>query len=168
MTPLDEAEHGRWRAHADEELRAARHNADGGFHHVAVLHAEQAAQCALKALLRGVGRTEQARGHDLLRLTEEVAAHAPFHVDDELFQRLSALARDYLPSRYPDALPGGTPSGHYGSADAERALATAGDVLDAVDATWGAVLAAAEEHAGGDEVGRDDELSEDEDDADRA
>lgn len=165
MTPLDEAEHGRWRAHADEELRAARHNADGGFHHVAVLHAEQAAQCALKALLRGVGRTEQARGHDLLRLTEEVAVHAPLQVDDGLRQRLSALARDYLPSRYPDALPGGTPSGHYGSADAERALATAGDVLDAVDATWAAVLAAAEEH---DEADRDDELPEEDDDAHRA
>lgn len=65
VIPLDETERDRWRAHADDELRAAKHNAGGGFHHVAVLHAELAAQCALKALLRGVGRTEHARGHDL-------------------------------------------------------------------------------------------------------
>lgn len=145
MSPLDETERDRWRAHADDELRVARHNADGDFHHVAVLHAEQAAQCGLKALLRGVGRTEQARGHDLLRLARAAAAQAPLELDDELAQGLSALARDYQPSRYPDALPGGTPSDHYGPADAQRAVATAEQVLAAADAAWTAVVAAAEE-----------------------
>lgn len=157
MTPLDEAEHERWRAHADEELRAAAHNADGGFHHVAVLHAEQAAQCALKALLRGIGRSEQARGHDLLRLADEVAANAALEVDDELRQGLSTLARDYLPSRYPDALPGGTPSGHYGVRDAGRAIATAEDVLAAVDAAWTALLTADEGRDQADSAKRDDD-----------
>lgn len=141
VIPLDEAEHDRWRAHAAEELRAAHHNADGGFHHIAVLHAEQSAQGALKALLRGIGHTERARGHDLLRLGEEAATHTPLDLDTSLTQRLSQLARDYQPSRYPDALPGGTPSGHYGSADAGRALATAEEVLAAVDAAWSALLA---------------------------
>lgn len=95
MSPLDEAEQGRWRAHADDELRVARHNADGAFHHVAVLHAEQAAQFGLKALLRGVGGTEQARGH-------------------------------------------------YGPADAERAIETARAVLERTDAAWASLSAAAQ------------------------
>lgn len=150
VSPLDAFERDRWRAHAGEELRVARHNAGGGFYHVAVLHAEQAAQCALKALLRGIGRTERARGHDLLRLADEAVAHAPLELDDAARQRLSMLARDYQPSRYPDALPGGTPSGHYGAADAERAVATAEDVLEAADVAWAAVLSAAEEVDGAD------------------
>lgn len=158
VTPLDQPERDRWRAHADDELAAARHNADGGFHHVAVLHAEQSAQCALTALLRELGRTEQAHAHDLLRLADETAAHAPLELDDALCQRLSALARDYQPSRYPDALPGGTPRGHYDADDADRAVTTADALLSAVDAAWAALLAAAED--------TDDADAED-DDADR-
>ncbi len=45
---LDDAEHARWRATADEQLRVARLLTREGVHASAVFHAEQAAQCALK------------------------------------------------------------------------------------------------------------------------
>lgn len=132
VIPLDEIERGRWRAHAADELRAAKHYAGGGFHHVAVLHAELAAQCALKALLRGVGRTEHARGHDLLRLAATAADHAPLALDDLLTQRLAALARDdqraVTPMRCPGA--GQAVTGPL----TERAVDTAEQVLAAGDA----------------------------------
>lgn len=57
---FDEAEYARWLRAATEHLAAARHAQQGAFHAQAVLSSEQAAQCALKAVLHGVGVPETA------------------------------------------------------------------------------------------------------------
>ena len=136
MDLFDRTEYERWLAACDDELAAARHNATGGFHHVAVLHAEQAAQCALKGLLHGVGAGAQARGHGLASLAERCAHAAGLALNDAAREALADLAREYLPARYPDALPEGTPAQHYGAGSASRALTTAEQVRDLVQATW--------------------------------
>lgn len=140
---LDAGEYARWRETADDELRAARHAADGGFHSKAVLGAEQAAQCALKALLYGVGETDRARGHELPVLATACVELADVAIDDDLLAALTDLAREYLPSRYPDALPGGTPHGYYGLRDSQRAFAIAQAALDVVDDAWARLTAPA-------------------------
>jgi HEPN domain-containing protein len=137
---FDEAEYGRWLATAEDHLRVARHDALGGFHSAAVLQAEQAAQCALKALLHGVGQAQAARGHGLLSLAEACAEWAGLTLDQQHRDALARLARDYQPTRYPDALPEGTPMGHYGPSDSSWALAVAEQTLEATRSNWDDLL----------------------------
>ncbi len=117
---------------ARRQLLVARHTAAGGFHDAAVLHAEQGTQCALKALLHAVGAPAQARGHSLLDLASACERAAGMVLDQRLREALGDLAAQYQPSRYPDALPGGTAADHYGAGASERSIATAESVLGRV------------------------------------
>lgn len=141
MLPLDVDEFERWLAAAGDALEVARYTADGDHHHAAVLHAEQAVQCALKALLRGVGEAARARGHDLLGLARACDSAAGLTLGSEQLDLLADLARAYQPTRYPDALPGGTPREHFGAGVSGRAIGTAETVLEAVERQWAALLA---------------------------
>lgn len=129
-------EYERWIQTARDHLRVADHDAGGGFYSAAVLQAEQATQCALKALLHGVGQPQAARGHGLLSLAEAGVREAGLALGDDDRDALTRLAREYQPTRYPDALPEGTPMGYYGASDAAWARGTAARVLEAVAATW--------------------------------
>lgn len=140
---LDDAEHGRWwrtAASAEEMATVAR---DHDHHHHACLHAGQAAQLGLKALLHGVGATSQAHGHDLSGLGRRAAdtLGAPFAGD--VHEALARLARHYLPTRYPDALPGGAPPDEFTAADSAQATADARLVLESVATAWAALRDAA-------------------------
>lgn len=115
----------RWQLSAAEELEVATANRDLGYHNVAVLHAGQAIEHTLKGLLLGVGATP-ARTHDLVALADECVARAALELDDDaLRDDLRVLTRDHNPSRYPDAVPQGTPRGNYGRTDADRAVGAA-------------------------------------------
>lgn len=152
VPPLDEADYGRWLVAARDNLSAARYNADGEIYHVAVLLAEQAAQCALKALLHGVGANREARHHDLLALADAGADHAGLALTGNQREAVGNLAREYKPTRYPDALPGGTPRDYYGPSSAHEAMGVAEAVIAAVETCWSALT-----HAGADaEASRED------------
>lgn len=131
---LDESEHARWMATAEEKrvtaelLRAADRHADA-----CVLY-EQTCQLMLKAVLRGVGVREQH--HDLDRLARRVSEESGQALEQELGDLLKVLARDYIPARYPDAYADGTPDSHYSAADAERAHRTAASTAAWVVETW--------------------------------
>lgn len=140
MATFDEVEYERWLETARGHLRVARHDTEGRFYSAAVLQGEQAAQCALKALLHGVGHKQAARGHGLLSLAEACEQSAGLLLSGDDRQALARLARDYQPTRYPDALPEGTPMGHYGEQDAGRALEIASQIVEAVGATWGRLM----------------------------
>lgn len=131
----------------------ARHDADGGFHSAAVLQAAQATQCALKALLHGVGQTQEARGHGLLSLAQAGAREAGLTLEQPHLDALARLARDHQPTRYPDALPEGTPMGHYGPSDSSWAIGIAGQVLDAVASGWERLLKESAREGAESEVG---------------
>lgn len=117
----------------------ARLLVDAEAHNSAVLHAEQAAQLALKGLLRGVGAASQAWGHAVTDLSDRAGPAAGLSLDPELRERLAILGRDYQASRYPDAVASGTPRENYGPADSHRALSTVDDLVGAVDAAWAAL-----------------------------
>lgn len=141
---LDDKEFDRWRESAADALAAARDTAERGWHNWACMMAEQSAQLAVKAALHGVGRGDRARGHDLVQLLDAAADLAGLTVTDELRESAARLGRHYQPTRYPDALPGGTPRGRYTRADAEEALADAEAVARSVDAAAAAVREATE------------------------
>jgi len=133
---FDETEYQRWRETAGQQLDDARLLSQSARAPAAVLHAEQASQCALKALLAGVGTGGSARGHDLVELIERCRLHTGLELSPALHDSLADLSSDYQPVRYPDALPGGTPASHYGPRHAEQAVRTAISTLAAVDAPW--------------------------------
>lgn len=131
---FDDDERERWLSTARRQLDTARALTAGAFHESAVLHAEQAAQCALKGLLHAVGAVREARGHSLLDLLAACEERAALALPDGARAALGELAAQYQPSRYPDALPGGTPAEHYGAEAAERAITTAARALVSVEA----------------------------------
>lgn len=141
---VDEPEYERYVRAADEQAEDARTLAERHSYNSAVLHLEQAAQLALKGLLRAAGLASHTRTHGLRGLAERCRDDLGMEVSAEELGDLARLERDYQPARYPDALPAGTPRGAYDSKDYERALATVQAVRARVAATWQALSTAAE------------------------
>ena len=133
---LDTAEYERWLRTSRRNLGLADVALQAGYHEGAVLHAEQAAQCALKGLLHGVGQQAKARGHGLVQLAAACSDLVGLDVDQELVSGLRDLATTYLSSRYPDALPEGTPEDHFDETRAHGALAVARRALSVVEEHW--------------------------------
>jgi len=108
----------------------ATREAEAENHNWSCFLAEQAAQLAVKALLHGLGRGPW--GHDLVGLgadLEEAGLELPEAARDGLLR----LGRHYMPARYPDAHPAGSPGGHYAAADARQAIQDSTAVLALID-----------------------------------
>ncbi|MCS7186710.1 MAG: HEPN domain-containing protein [Armatimonadetes bacterium] len=126
---FDESEFERWFRQAEQTLRAAEHDIAGGFWNWACFKAEQAAQFAVKGLLKALG--EPAFGHSLTRLVgdlEEVGVAIP--ADVLAASRL--LEREYIPTRYADTYPSGSPYEFYDRERAEGALSACRTIMDFV------------------------------------
>jgi HEPN domain-containing protein len=118
--PADEAR--RWFEQAQDDIAAAVHMTNGGFHNHTCFLAQQAVEKALKAFLLSRGAWD-VRGHSVADLCSEAAkVHQPFAA---LVDIVAPLDKFYIPTRYPNGLPGGTPSKAFDRGDAERALETA-------------------------------------------
>ena len=115
---MDTPEFERWFNQAIHTYDSAKRDHEDTDFDWACFKCQQAAEFALKALLRGAGRL--GIGHSLLRLTEEVEA---LGIDVEEIRKCSlTLERFYIPTRYPDAYPEGSPYEFYDVGEAERAL----------------------------------------------
>ena len=66
----------------------------------------------------------------------EMLGDAGLRPPEDVADSLRRLSRHYIPARYPDASPGGTPADHYGARDADDAMADARRVIDFVAARW--------------------------------
>ncbi|HLE96898.1 MAG TPA: HEPN domain-containing protein [Candidatus Thermoplasmatota archaeon] len=121
----------RWLAQATRDLDDALFAAQGKRWSLACFLAQQAAEKAVKAFLYGRGR-ELVLGHSVDELLLEAASF------DKAFEPMrpdgSKLDRMYVPTRYPDALPGGLPFEAFHEDDAATALAAARRIIDAVAA----------------------------------
>ena len=126
---MTEAE--RWLEQARRNLDDARYAAAGSRWNLACFLAQQAAEKALKAFLYGRG-AEAVWGHSVAELCVDAARHD--RAFDDLRAEAGALDQYYIPTRYPNGLPGGIPADAYTQADAERALARSAAVIDAVGA----------------------------------
>ncbi len=131
---FDLPEYDRWRREAADALKGARLQSEGGLHNWACFLAEQSAQLAVKGLLHGVG--QGAWGHDLVALGEAMEAALELDLPGHVRSALQRLSRHYIPARYPDAHPAGTPGAHYGPDDVRQALSELAAVLEFVDERW--------------------------------
>lgn len=132
--PLDAEEFDRWRTAADRALAASGAQLESDLHEWSCFLAEQAAQLGVKGLLHGIGA--EAWGHDLAALCERVASTLGEPWPPEASRWAERLSRFYIPTRYPDAVPGGVPGQRYVRADAEAAGDDARSLLAAVDTAW--------------------------------
>lgn len=129
MTRDPSTEARRWLAQAADDLVTAELLVDHGRHPVACFLAQQCAEKALKGALY-LGGADVVLGHSVAALCQEVVGAHP-----ALAPRCgtwATLDQHYIPSRYPDALPGGTPADVYTEAQARGAVHIARDVVAAV------------------------------------
>lgn len=118
---------------AEHNLSSAERDAGAGDYAWACFKAQQAAEMAVKALLLGLG--QPARGHSVLALLRQIA-NLQIAVPAALFETAQRLDRLYIPPRYPNAHPTGSPFEFYNAADAQQAIADARQVLDFVRETF--------------------------------
>ncbi|MFH1570119.1 MAG: HEPN domain-containing protein [Gemmatimonadota bacterium] len=107
-----------WLGQARRDLEQARHSETGGFHEWACFAAQQGAEKAVKAVLQHAGAT--AFGHSVTGLLQALPETAG--VTAELLDAARELDKHYIPARYPNSHPEGSPHEFYTPADARRAL----------------------------------------------
>lgn len=114
----------RWLRFAREDLRMAELAFEDGIHNQVCFHAHQAVEKTLKGCLEAQGQAPP-RTHkraDLIRLVRGSML-------TDLEPQLLKMDRFYIPTRYPDALPGMLPEGWPGEGDAREALELAREML---------------------------------------
>ena len=126
---LDEYE--RWMAQAKRTLSSAEEDIKAGYFEWACFKAQQAAEYAVKALLRGLGSS--VVGHAITRLLRLLASKASIEVPDEVLDAAMELDRHYMAPRYPNVYDEGSPFEYYSESIAKRALEQAEAVISFVE-----------------------------------
>ena len=105
-----------WLDEANGDLEHARNDIQGGFYNWACFSAQQAAEKAIKAVFQRMGA--EAWGHSVADLLKELARKQV--VGEELADASLELDKAYIPTRYPNAHPSGSPRSRYTKEEARR------------------------------------------------
>lgn len=114
-----------WMDSALNDLEHARSDRERGFYNWACFSAQQAAEKAVKAVFQRMGA--EAWGHAVADLL--VALVARHDVPQALIDGALELDKAYIPSRYPNAHPAGSPATRYTAEEAGRLIAHAEAIL---------------------------------------
>jgi len=117
----------RWLAFAREDLRVAEVVLDEAIFNQACFHAQQCVEKALKSLL-----AHQSQTPPRIHAIADLLGLLPAEWFVELRDGLLRMDDYYIPTRYPDALPGSLPEGLPGRAEAEEAVNLAHRALERV------------------------------------
>lgn len=117
----------RWLKQAESDLAYAELGLREGFYAQVCFQCQQVCKKAIKALRYGRGE-RAVLGHALVELAASVPVMARFR------DSLAVLDQYYVPTRYPNGLPGGIPSDVYTGDQAAAAVDTARQVVAAVRA----------------------------------
>ena len=124
------AEGARWFRQAEQDLEDASFSREGNRFNLACFLSQQVAEKAIKAFLYHRG-AEDVWGHSLIDLCEDA------RLFDMMFDIVKSDARQldkyFEITRYPNFLPGGTPSEAFDRNDADRAIELAQGVLGFVN-----------------------------------
>jgi HEPN domain-containing protein len=118
----------RWLMFARQDMRMAELALAEGIFNQACFHAQQCVEKAIKGWLEQQGR-RPPRTHRMADLLTML----PPDLMSELNDVLLLLDRFYIPTRYPDALPGMLAEGVPGQRDAQEALDVARRALEYVE-----------------------------------
>ncbi|HHV57979.1 MAG TPA: HEPN domain-containing protein [Firmicutes bacterium] len=115
-----------WLEEAVADLKTAEILLNAGRFNACAFHSQQAAEKAMKALLLKLHLAPW--GHSVWNLYLNAAEELGIE-DPPTEEAAKGLDWHYIPSRYPDALPAGTPSRFYDRGKAEEALEWARKVI---------------------------------------
>lgn len=130
---LDEAEYDRWARMAGATLASAEGDRDRGDYNWACFKAQQAAEMALKALARGAAIP--VYGHSVSRLMA-VLEERGLRPGEDVRECAFLLDKYYIPTRYPNAWPEGSPHEYYTRREADEAIRCARLLIEWVSQTW--------------------------------
>jgi len=130
---LDEKEYVRWMNSSKKTLSSALADAERGDFNWACFKCQQAAEFAVKSLLRGLGLPSY--GHSISRLLRVVEENLGV-VEDEIIEAAKTLDKYYIPTRYPNAWVEGSPEDYYTKFDAELAIKSARKIIGWVEEKW--------------------------------
>jgi HEPN domain-containing protein len=115
-----------WMDQAEGDLEHARSDLKGGFYDWACFSSQQAAEKALKAVFQKLGA--EAWGHSVADLLEELSKSR--RIPEELMDLALELDKVYIPARYPNAHPSGSPRKRYTKNEAQRIIEYAARIVN--------------------------------------
>lgn len=118
-----------WMDQAQGDLAHARNDLEDGFYDWSCFSAQQAAEKGLKAVLQRMG--VEAWGHSVADLLREVARSGS--LPENLLDAALELDKAYIPARYPNAHPAGSPRRRYTRGEAERLVDHAARIIRACE-----------------------------------
>jgi HEPN domain-containing protein len=123
---FDKDEFERWMAQASNTLNSARQDHSSKSYNWCCFKAQQAAEYAVKALLKGLGVS--AYGNSIVQLLKDLETCT---VDVQtLTSYARILDRHYVPARYPDAFTEGSPFEFYDEKTSQESLDCAEKICD--------------------------------------
>lgn len=114
-----------WMDQAQGDLEHAKSDLEREFYDWACFSAHQAAEKAVKAVFQKMGA--EAWGHSVADLLEELLSRCA--VPEALIDVALELDKAYIPTRYPNAHPSGSPRRRYTHSEAERMVAHAQQIV---------------------------------------
>jgi HEPN domain-containing protein len=115
-----------WLDEAIGDLEHARNDVRGGFYNWACFSAQQASEKAAKAVFQRMGA--EAWGHSVADLLRELSKR--HEVSEQLLDWALELDKAYIPTRYPNAHPSGSPRSRYTKSEADRLIEYAEGVVN--------------------------------------
>jgi len=117
----------RWFSEALWDYETAQILYREGRYNASVFYSHQAAEKAAKALLFSIN--EAAFGHSIRQLLERYFRVVNLEPDKDLLRYARELDRHYIPARYPNAHPAGTPHEAYDEETSKDALQAAEKII---------------------------------------
>ena len=114
-----------WLNQAFRDIEQAVDSQKSGRHEWACFAAHQAAEKAVKAL--HLYLKQEAWGHVVAQLLRELPDNIPLPLD--LTEKGQVLDNFYIPTRYPNGHPQGSPFDHYGPIQSNQAIQYAGEII---------------------------------------
>ena len=115
-----------WMDQAAGDLKHAQSDLERGFYEWSCFSSQQAAEKAVKAIFQRMGA--EAWGHSVSDLLQELSKR--HKVLKELVDGALELDKAYIPARYPNAHPSGSPRTRYIEEEARRLLTHADKIVN--------------------------------------
>lgn len=126
---FDESQYKRWLDQANQTLSSSENDLKVEDFNWACFKAQQAAEYAIKALLRGLGKL--AVGHSTYNLILELEQLGS-PISEEIKKCARSLEIHYIPARYPDAYSEGSPYEFYDKDTADEAIKCAKKIINLI------------------------------------
>ena len=115
-----------WMDEAEGDLEHAKSDMERGYYNWACFSAQQSAEKAVKAVFQKLNA--EAWGHSVADLLEELSKGQ--EVSEKLMNGALELDKAYIPRRYPNAHPSGSPRDRYTRKEAGRLITYAEEIVE--------------------------------------